>query len=143
MPYAIAALPLFLIAAPPVPASDLEVRIERLRSGKGVLHLCLTRKPAHFPDCGSDPEAVKRTVAATQSGEAVRFSGIAPGGWALSVFHDENRNEKLDTLVGIPREGFGFSRNPRVRFGPPKFEQVRVDLGPGITRQTVRMQYLL
>ncbi|MFN3388287.1 MAG: DUF2141 domain-containing protein [Allosphingosinicella sp.] len=142
MPHPLIALPLLLLAAPPVPAAELEVRIERVRSGKGVLHLCLTRSAAHFPDCSSDPDAVKRTVAAAQGG-AVRFTGIPPGGWALSVFHDENRNEKLDTLVGIPREGFGFSRNPTIRFGAPKFRQVRVDLGPGITRQTVRMQYLL
>lgn len=143
MPYSLIALPLLMMATPAPATAELEVRVERLRSGKGVLHLCLTRSAAHFPDCSSDPQAVKRTVAAAAAGEAVRFTGIAPGAWALSVFHDENRNEKLDTLVGIPREGFGFSRNPTVRFGAPKFSSVRVDLGPGITRQTVRMQYLL
>ena len=143
MPYAFAVLPLLIAAAPPAaPAGDLEVRVERLRSARGVLHLCLTRSPAHFPDCRSDPQAVKRTVPASAGG-AMRLTGIAAGSWALSVFHDENRNEKLDSFVGIPREGFGFSRNPAVRFGPPKFREVRVDLGPGIARQTVRMQYLL
>jgi uncharacterized protein (DUF2141 family) len=45
--------------------------------------------------------------------------------------------------VGIPREGFGFSRNPVVRFGPPQFDRVRVNFAGGITRLTVRMQYLL
>jgi uncharacterized protein (DUF2141 family) len=132
---------LFLAAPAAMPMGDLEVRVERLRNVRGVLHLCLTREPAHFPDCGKDSRAVKRSIAATAG--AVRFTGIEPGGYALSIFHDENRNGRLDTFVGIPREGFGFSRNPVVRFGPPRFDQVRFNLASGFTRQSVRMQYLL
>ena len=123
------------------PAADLEVVVERLRNAKGDLHLCLTREPAHFPDCKGDPRAIARTVPA--STRSVRFAGLAPGGYALSILHDENRNRKLDTTLMIPREGFGFSRNPVVRFGAPKFRQVRIDLPAGFSRQTVRMQYLL
>lgn len=125
------------------PPAELEVRIERVRNGRGDLHLCLTRRPAHFPHCGEDPAAVKRSVPASAAARPIRLSGMAPGSWALSVMHDENRNGRLDTLLGIPREGFGFSRNPKIRFGPPKFDQVRFDLEPGIARQTVQMQYLL
>ncbi|HEX8256917.1 MAG TPA: DUF2141 domain-containing protein [Allosphingosinicella sp.] len=133
---------LMLAAAPLAPPPELEVNVERLRNGRGLVHLCLTRNPAHFPDCGSDPGAVKRSVDARLR-TPIRIAGIAPGAWALSVIHDENGNGKLDTMIGIPREGFGFSRNPTIRFGPPRFGQVRFDLGGGIARQTVRMQYLL
>lgn len=132
---------LLALAAAGAPTADIEVRIEKLRNRKGVLHLCLTREPAHFPDCRSDPRAVTRTAPATTG--PIRITGLAPGGYALAIFHDENRNRKLDMLIGIPREGFGFSRNPVVRFGAPKFRQVRIDLRAGFTRETVRMQYLL
>ncbi|MBV8688201.1 MAG: DUF2141 domain-containing protein [Alphaproteobacteria bacterium] len=135
---ALALLPSLLANAP---AAELDVTVERLRNAKGDLQLCLTREAAHFPDCRGDPKAVFRTVPATV--RTVRFSGLAPGGYALSVFHDENRNRKLDMALMIPREGFGFSRNPVVRFGAPKFRQVRIDLPPGISRQQVRMQYVL
>lgn len=134
-------LPL-LAAAAATPTAEIEIAIEKLRNRKGVLHLCLTREPAHFPDCKKDPRAVTRSVPATAAGP-VRIAGLAPGGYAVAVFHDENRNRKLDVLIGIPREGFGFSRNPVVRFGAPKFRQVRIDLRAGFTRETVRMQYLL
>ena len=132
-------LPLLLAASGP--AADLEISIHKLRNLKGELHFCLTREPAHFPDCKGDPKAVTRSAPASTG--PVRISGLAPGGYALSVFHDENRNRKLDMLIRIPREGFGFSRNPVVRFGAPKFRQVLIDLRPGFTRQTVRMQYVL
>ncbi len=137
----LAPLLLLLTLAAAAPAADLDVRLERLRSQKGVVHLCLTRNPAHFPDCGKDPRAVKRTVPGGTG--SIRFAGLEPGGYALSAFHDENRNERLDTFLAIPREGFGFSRNPVIRFGPPRFDQVRVEIGSGFSRQTLRMQYLL
>lgn len=132
---------LLLLAAARGPGADLEISIEKLRNLKGELHFCLTREPAHFPDCKRDPKAVTRSAPATAG--RIRITGLAPGGYALAIFHDENRNRKLDMLIGIPREGFGFSRNPVVRFGAPKFRQVRIDLPTGFTRQTVRMQYVL
>ncbi|HEX8482260.1 MAG TPA: DUF2141 domain-containing protein [Allosphingosinicella sp.] len=132
---------LLTLAAAGSPTAEIEISIEKLRSGKGDLHLCLTRRAAHFPDCKSDPGAVTRSIAATTG--RIRIGGLAPGGYALAIFHDENRNRKLDMLIGIPREGFGFSRNPVVRFGAPKFRQVLINLGPGFTRETVRMQYVL
>lgn len=142
MPNRLLLVPLLLIlVAAGAPTADIEISIEKLRNRKGVLHLCLTRDPAHFPDCKSDPRAVARSVPAAPG--PIRFTGLAPGGYALAVFHDENRNRKLDMMIGIPREGFGFSRNPVVRFGAPKFRQVRIDLKAGFTRETVRMQYLL
>ena len=140
-PRFIASPALLLLLAASAPAAELEVAIEKLRSAKGDLQLCLTREAAHFPDCKGDPKAITRTVSAGTT--AVRFGGITPGAYAVSVFHDENRNRKLDTMLGIPREGFGFSRNPVVRFGAPKFRQVRIDLAAGFSRQTVRMQYVL
>lgn len=142
MPERLLLVPLLLaLVAAGIPVADVEISIERLRNRRGVLHLCLTREPAHFPDCKKDPRAVTRSVPATTG--PIRISGLVPGGYAVAIFHDENRNRKLDVLIGIPREGFGFSRNPVVRFGAPKFRQVRIDLRPGFTRQTVRMQYLL
>lgn len=125
-------------AAPP----SIEVALAGLRNMRGTVHLCMTKSPAHFPNCGDDPAAVKRSVPAAGAAQ-VDFSGIAPGSYALAVIHDENRNGRLDTLLGIPREGFGFSRNPVIRFGPPRFTQVRFDAEPGLSRQSVRMQYLL
>lgn len=120
--------------------SQVEVAIEGLRNGRGDVHLCLTRHPRHFPNCRDDPAAIKRTVPASTTRVTMN---AAPGEYALSVFHDENRNRELDTMLRIPREGFGFSRNPRIRFGAPRFRDVRVDIAPGFTRLSVRMQYML
>jgi uncharacterized protein (DUF2141 family) len=116
----------------------LELELSGLRSAKGVVQLCLTRDAERFPDCG--PTAF-RTVPAGQS--HVRIDGLPSGAYAIALFHDENRNGRLDTLVGIPREGFGFSRNPPVRFGAPKFNAARFAITSGDAEQRVDLKYLL
>ena len=121
---------------------EIDVQVQNLRNMNGVVRLCLTRNPAHFPNCDRDPQAVSRSVPARSSG-SVRFTGLAPGTYALGVIHDEDGNGRLNTFVGIPREGFGFSRNPRLRMGPPRFEEVRVPIETGRATLVVRMTYLL
>lgn len=136
MPFAIT--PLLLAAAE---MSTLEVDLDALRNNKGVIQACLTQDRAHFPDCEADPNSIKQTVRANAG--RLLFAGLPPGEYALALFHDENGNAKFDTMFGIPREGFGFSRNPAVRFGAPRFDKVSIRLAPGYTRIRVRLQYLL
>lgn len=123
------------------PAPTYEVDISAVRNAEGVIHACLTATSRHFPDCKNDHRALKLKVPA--SSRRIRFVGFTPGEYALTLFHDQNGNGRLDTTLGIPREGFGFSRNPVVRFGAPRFGQVNIKLSPGYTRETVRMQYIL
>jgi len=52
------------------------------------------------------------------------IQSLKPGKYAVRYFHDENLNGKMDTnLVGIPKEGYGFSNNATGKFGPPPFEK--------------------
>jgi uncharacterized protein (DUF2141 family) len=132
-------LALALVAAT-APSASVEVDLTALRSSRGMIQMCLTRSARHFPDCQGDPHAIRRTVPA--SVRQLTFD-VPAGRYALSVFHDENANRKLDTLAGIPKEGFGFSQNPKIRFGPPRFDKVSMELAPGFTRTSVRMQYVL
>lgn len=131
-----------LLALPgAVATSDLAVDITNVRSHKGMVRVCLTADPANFPACVDDAKAVTRSIPAGTTG--LRFDGLPHGGYALAVIHDENNNKKLDTFAGIPREGFGFSRNPPIGFGPPRFTAARFTLTSDADRQQVRMRYLL
>jgi uncharacterized protein (DUF2141 family) len=101
----------------------------------------LTQDRSQFPNCGRDPHAILKTFDARS--RRLMFTGVRPGNYALTLFHDANSNNKLDTVLGIPREGFGFSRNPVVRFSAPRYDQVNIELPAGLTRVEVRLQYLL
>ena len=124
------------------PGAAVSVDISGLRSSKGAVHVCLTRTATYFPDCGRDPAAIKRTVRAAEA-RSLNLSAIPTGTYALSVFHDENGNQRLDTFLKIPKEGFGFSRNPHIRMGPPRFEETRFSIVRGIVVQSVRITYML
>lgn len=123
------------------PAGSLKVSFEQLRSAKGSLRICLTRDPDNFPRCVDDAAAIKAVVKAADG--VARYDALASGSYALAVIHDENDNRKLDTALGIPSEGVGFSRNPRLGFGPPRFESARFELRSGDAAQSVRMKYFL
>jgi uncharacterized protein (DUF2141 family) len=123
------------------PPARLDVGIEGLRSAKGVVRVCVTRDPGHFPDCQSDPEARRATVPAVNP--APRFDDLPSGVYAVSLFHDENDNGRLDRLAGIPTEGVGFSNNPRLLFGPPRFTQARFTVTDRQMDEKVRVQYFL
>lgn len=135
-----------LLAAPMLIAADvpgaLTIDLSGVRNAKGKLLLCLSAVPRYFPDCSADPSARTIVVPASRAGNLV-FDGVAAGTYALSIMHDENGNTKLDTTLGLPREGFGFSRNPVVRFGPPKFKDVRFAKPAGAHSVPVRMKYFL
>jgi len=135
-----------LLLATPTPAevgnaAALTVTITGLRNKRGAVLICLTRNRSHFPNCSHDPAALSRTVAA--STRTIEFPQIVLGTYAIAVFHDENDNGKLDTFMGIPREGFGFSCNPKLGFGAPQFDKVNIKIVPGLSRATVHIQYVL
>jgi uncharacterized protein (DUF2141 family) len=71
----------------------------------------------------------------------LEFADVAPGEYALSVFHDENGNGQLDTrFMGIPKEPFGASNDARGRFGPPKFDDARFVVDQGVVELTINLQ---
>lgn len=128
-----------LIGATPV--ARLDVDFAQVRSAKGMLRICLTAAPDNFPSCVDDRNATRRSVSAGTA--SLRFDGLPHGDYAVAVIHDENGNKKLDTFAGIPREGFGFSRNPPIGFGPPRFSAARFGITTDAEKQQVKLRYIL
>jgi uncharacterized protein (DUF2141 family) len=120
----------------------VSIGIEGLRSTKGYVLICLTTNPRAFPDCSKDSSSSRTRLLASDISKGVRVDVNHAGGYAISVVHDENSNGKLDTAMMIPREGFGFSRNPRITFGPPKFSAAEF-LVNGDTKQVIKVKYML
>jgi uncharacterized protein (DUF2141 family) len=137
-----AAMAAFMLLAGVSPSGELEVNVEELRSNNGLLHVCVTRNENHFPDCAGDPAATKETFRVRDT-RSVRFANLPSGQYAIAILHDENSNSRLDRFAGIPREGIGFSRNPRFSFGPPSFAAARFRLNNGGDVQSIRMRYFI
>lgn len=104
------------------PENLIHVEIGGLRNDKGQVLCAIYSSADGFPKKGD--KAVAHAKSSISDGHAVcEFPGLTAGTYAISVFHDENSNGKLDTnFMGIPREGVGASNNAKGHFGPPKFD---------------------
>lgn len=70
----------------------------------------------------------------------VRFENISNGMYAVSLFHDENSNKVLDkSFLGIPKEGYGLSNNPKA-FKKPIFDDAKFELN-GFKSLKIEMVY--
>lgn len=145
--HALLALPaafLLLGATGAPPLAEVTVAITGLRNAKGLVRACMTAEPKSFPECRGDDRAYRATVDAETGAIALHFEGVAPGRYAVALLHDENANGKADLVLGMmPKEGFGFSRDAKVRMGPPRFEDAAVDIGASDRQIAIRMRYLL
>ena len=128
------------LAETPATAS-LAVTVTGIKNSKGVIRLALCPPDAGFPDCKTN---VVRTASLPVSGgtASVALTGLAPGRYAVSVFHDANSNNKLDTFAGIPKEGYGFSRNPGFKPRAPKFAEAEVQV-QGASMAAIKLRYIL
>lgn len=137
----ITAVPL-LAATAQGPGSNVSVNVTDLRSAKGQVLACLTTQPRAFPDCAKDPASHKLIVPVKGSSVWIDFGPITPGRYAISLLHDENGNGKADMALFMPKEGFGFSRDAPVRFGPPSFKSAAFIVADAAVNLTVRMRYM-
>jgi MipA family protein len=111
------------------PGGTLGVRVENPPSA-GTVVVWLFDEADTFADL-RDPVRTL-TVLPEQRGAAV-FGGLAPGRYAVMVFHDANANGALDqNFMGIPREPLGFSRRYWGR-GSPVFSEASVEVAAGET----------
>lgn len=130
-------------AGPAADPAEVRVTVSHLRSAKGAVLACITADPDRFPRCDDDLAAKRLQIPAARADEIV-FRGVRPGRYAIAVLHDENGNGKADRAMAmIPREGFGFSRDAKVRMGPPKFSDAAFAVRGGDTSMTITMRYML
>lgn len=106
-------------------AATLTVKLNGETGEKGEYFYALFDREEGYPD-----DVTKSHFKGKISAKEKEFSikDIPQGSYALTLFHDENSNGKLDTFMGIPEEGFAFSNNPRIFFGPPSFKKSRFEI---------------
>jgi uncharacterized protein (DUF2141 family) len=114
---------------------DLTLKVEGVRSSKGQIRAELLGKQAG----DAKAKTVTFGVKDAQTGSVlIEFPGLAPGDYAVQLYHDENANGKVDmNMVGIPLEGFGFSNTPMVTGGIPEFDKMKVSLSADSTTTAV------
>lgn len=107
-------------------AADLTVEVLGARSAQGsVAGALFTSGPGWL----KPGQAVQGQFLPASDKAVLLFRGLPPGRYAVSAYHDENGNAKLDAnVIGLPTEPYGFSRGAQGRMGPPAFDEAALDL---------------
>jgi uncharacterized protein (DUF2141 family) len=72
----------------------------------------------------------------------VRLEDMDYGTYAISVLDDENSNLEMDMFLGIPKEGFDFSMNPKTKLKAPKFEECAFVVDEPVKRIRIELNYV-
>ena len=116
---------LFIASASVALASDLIVVVENIKNDQGNIRVAIFDNDKSFlkkPLDGQFLNAKPGTL-------LFAFKDLPNGTYAVSIFHDLNSNDKLDTnFVGKPIEPYGFSRDARGTFGPPTYDDASFQL---------------
>ena len=123
------------------PDDRIRIEIAELRSSKGLVRCSLFSSAQDFPSRPDKGVALANGEISNEHA-VCEFKGLLPGTYAVSVFHDENSNGKLDTnFVGIPREGVGASNDAKGHFGPPKFDAAAFQFSGGRLDLKIKINY--
>jgi uncharacterized protein (DUF2141 family) len=103
---------------------ELEIQIDNIASNNGKIYVGVYDSEQNFLS-----KVFRGDLVAIKNKKATCTFKIPVGTYAVSIFHDENDNKKLDTgLFGIPTEDYGTSNNATGFMGPPKYEDAKFKL---------------
>lgn len=119
----------------------LQVRVSGLKSAKGNITVTV------YPDdekrfLAGGGKLARQRVSAMLPITTACFVVPAAGAYAIAIYHDANNDHDFNrTFVGLPAEGFGFSRNPKTKLGLPRFSEVRFNSQLGDNPVEIQLSY--
>ncbi len=120
---------------------QLLIHVNGVRSASGNVTVALYGdKPADFLARGKrlDRERVPARIGTV----VVCLALPKPGAYAIALYHDEDGDRRLGrNFVGLPTEGYGFSRDAPTALGLPAFDDVVFSAAPGVTTLEITMRY--
>ena len=103
-------------------SGELVIKILNIEEKIGSLHFAIYDNPENFPEEEGKKIGFKKTVSDIINNEVI-INDLEESVYAVAIYHDENDNNKFDTIFAIPQERFGFSNDAKIFFGPPSFDE--------------------
>ncbi|MEO0470792.1 MAG: DUF2141 domain-containing protein [Bacteroidota bacterium] len=119
--------------------SSLEVHIPKIKAaGEGQILIMIHRSSESFP--ASFSQATYSVVMADFDNKLTyTFTDIEPGTYAVSAFHDKNKNGKIDrNFIGFPKEPVAAANQKSL--GRPSFSRSSLQLGK--TPQRIELTFI-
>jgi uncharacterized protein (DUF2141 family) len=102
--------------------TNIKLNISGIKDLKGNLQIAIYNNSEYFLKEGHLFQG--KIIKIDKPQITTYFDNIPSGNYAISIYQDINKNNKLDTnIFGIPTEKYGFSNNAKGSFGPPSFKE--------------------
>ena len=117
--------------------------VSNFESNKGLVRACIFSNESSFNGEGGKPlQCVSTGIQNRQA--SISFSNLPPGVYAVFLFHDTNNNNRMDkNFLGIPKEGYGSSKNKLPFAAAPAFDDNKFQVAPNsIVRLHIKLRNL-
>jgi uncharacterized protein (DUF2141 family) len=124
----------------PMDRGQMQLSIENIKTQRGSVLIAVFDNQADFEN---EDEPVYGEVISKPSPGAleIKLPDLPYGTYAVAVYHDINDNRKLDrTRLGIPKEPYAFSNNPKAKWSPATFEDSKVKLNQEKLQLTIELK---
>ncbi|MEM9925432.1 MAG: DUF2141 domain-containing protein [Cyanobacteria bacterium P01_D01_bin.50] len=133
----------FLPSANGTDNSNLNVTINGLKNQKGKVCFNLFSSSRGFPS-NKKLALQSKCINIKETPLQLNFKSLKAGTYALSIYHDANTDNKFNrNALGMPVEGFAFSRNPQVLTSAPDFGDSAIFVAGENMNIEVNMNYLM
>jgi uncharacterized protein (DUF2141 family) len=137
---------LFLILCPGLHLNcqNIKVNITGIRAEKGQIVISVFKDSESYLKEEPFVNKIFLKEVVTDGKMDVQFT-LEPGIYGLCLLDDENNNEKMEyNILGMPKEGFGFSDYYTSGFTRPKFESFKFTLTENQEKRiTIKVRYVL
>ncbi|NME66365.1 DUF2141 domain-containing protein [Flammeovirga aprica] len=116
--------------------SKIELKVEGLRNTKGHILVQVVDK-----DLASIVELKQKIE---EDIVKISIPDVKPGVYGIRICHDEDNNDEMTSnWIGIPKEGFGYSWDKKVKMKEPDFEEYAFTLEKeNDALVNIKLQYL-
>ncbi len=116
----------------------IEIRMTGLRNDKGSIRVGLFDSAETF---AKDGREYRTKVIKPEGREGLAILNEIPhGSYAVSLYHDENNDDRFNLGLIFNREKYGFSNNAKPGFSAPPFEAVKFQLSGSHLVVEIRLQ---
>tara|TARA_R110000868_G_scaffold410505_4_gene698802 strand:- start:33604 stop:34050 length:447 start_codon:yes stop_codon:yes gene_type:complete len=107
-------------------SSRLSVKVNNIVGNQGVVRVAIFNNEKAFTDDDTSGKLAFKSCVKPPKADSISCQFNLPyGTYAISLFHDKDKSDKLSTgWFGVPEEGYGFSNNP-VKSGHASWNQAK------------------
>jgi uncharacterized protein (DUF2141 family) len=107
--------------------ADLRLTVTGFETVSGTINIGLFNNADDFPKGDKEYRLTIKEV--KDKVFTYVFKDLPVGEYAIALYHDENMDDECNrNFLGIPKEGYGFSKNFKPVFSAPSFDDTKFNL---------------